>query len=191
MKLIGTKEIETERLILRRFVIEDAEDMYKNWTSDPEVTKYLTWPTHPNVDETKAVLNNWISNYENNEFLNWGMEYKETGEVIGSISVVKLNEDTASADMGYCMSRSLWGKGIMPEALKAVIDYLFNEVEVNRIAACHVPENPKSGRVMEKAGMKKEGVWRQAGKNNQGICDEVWYSIIKSDYYKQEKLMEK
>ena len=83
--------------------------------------------------------------------------------------------------MGYCMSRAFWGRGIMPEALKAVMAYLFDEVGLNRIAACHDANNPKSGRVMEKAGMKREGVLRQAGKNNMGICDEVWYAAIKSD----------
>ena len=181
MKLLGTRKLETKRLILRRFVIEDAEDMYNNWASDSEVTKYLTWPTHPSSEVTKMLLRDWISKYKDDDYFNWAIEYKETGMVIGNISVVKLNKDILSADMGYCMSRSLWGNGIMPEALTEVIDYLLNEVELNRIAACHAVENPKSGRVMNKSGMKLDGVLRQAGKNNQGICDEVWYSIIKSD----------
>ncbi len=181
MKLSGTRELETKRLILRRFVIEDAEDMYNNWASDSEVTKYLTWPAHSSSDVTKMLLREWISKYKDDDYFNWAIEYKDTGKVIGSISVVKLNEAISSADMGYCMSRSLWGNGIMPEALTEVIDYLLNEVGLNRIAACHAVENPKSGRVMDKAGMKLDGVLRQAGKNNQGICDEVWYSIIKSD----------
>lgn len=181
MKLTGTKKIETERLILRRFVIEDAKDMYDNWASDPEVTKYLTWPPHGSVAVTEWLLKSWIAKYEEDNYFNWVIEYKETGKIIGSISVVKFNEAIMSADIGYCMSRSLWGKGIMPEALTAVIDYLLNEVGLNRVAACHAVDNPKSGRVMVKAGMKQEGVLRQAGKNNQGICDEVWYSIIRSD----------
>ena len=181
MKLLGTRKLETKRLILRRFNIEDAEDMYNNWASDSEVTKYITWPTHPSSEVTKMLLRDWISKYKDDDYFNWAIEYKETGKVIGNISVVKLNKDILSADMGYCMSRSLWGNGIMPEALTEVIDYLLNEVELNRIAACHAVENPKSGRVMNKSGMKLDGVLRQAGKNNQGICDEVWYSIIKSD----------
>ena len=182
--LFGTRKIETERLILRRFVMEDAEDMYNNWASDPEVTKYLTWPTHRSSEVTKMILTDWVSRYQDNHYFNWAIEYKETGKVIGNISVVKFNEAISSADIGYCMSRSLWGKGIMPEALTAVIDYLLKEVGLNRVAACHAVENPKSGRVMDKAGMKLDGVLRQAGKNNQGICDEVWHSIIKSDITK-------
>ena len=69
----------------------------------------------------------------------------------------------------------------MPEALKAVMDYLFDEADLNRIAACHDANNPRSGRVMEKAGMKAEGILRQAGKNSQGICDEVWHAALRSD----------
>lgn len=181
MKKIGTKKIETDRLILRRFTIDDAEDMYNNWASDSEVTKFLTWPPHVSVDMTKMLLNDWISKYEDGGNFNWAIQYKETGTVIGNTSVVKLNESIEAADIGYCMSKVFWGRGIMPEALRAVMDYFFDEVGLNRVAASHDVDNPKSGRVMDKAGMKLEGVLRQAGKNNQGICDEVWYSIIKSD----------
>ncbi|MBQ1826733.1 MAG: NUDIX hydrolase, partial [Erysipelotrichaceae bacterium] len=78
--------------------------------------------------------------------------------------------------------------GIMPEALRAVIDYLFDVVGLNRIAACHDINNPKSGRVMEKAGMKLEGVWRSAGRNNLGICDEVWHSILRSEHQTADEL---
>ena len=185
MNKAGTKTIETKRLILRRFTVEDAQDMYDNWASDPEVTKFLTWPAHTSVDVTRFLLTDWVKRYEDGGYFNWVMEYKETGKAIGNISVVKLNEKTDSADMGYCMSRAYWGMGLMPEALKAVMDYLFDEVGLNRVAACHDVNNPKSGRVMEKAGMKQEGILRAAGRNNLGICDEVWRAMIRSDRQKQ------
>ena len=177
----GTQTIETDRLILRRFTIDDAEDMYNNWASDPEVTKFLTWPTHSSVDVSRYVLNDWVSHYEEGDFFNWAMELKENGQVIGNISVVEVKERAEAADMGYCMSRAYWGRGLMPEALKAVMDYLFDVVGLNRVAACHDVNNPKSGRVMDKAGMKQEGILRGAGRNNLGICDEVWHSMIRSD----------
>lgn len=178
---LGTKTIETERLLLRKFTPDDADDMFNNWASDPDVTRYLTWPTHNCVDGTKWVLSMWIPQYEDGKVFNWAIYYKETDEVIGNISVVQLDEGIESADIGYCLGKAFWGKGIMPEALKAVINFLFDEVGLNRIAAGHDVNNPKSGRVMEKAGMKKEGVLRQAGKNNTGICDVVHYSILKAD----------
>lgn len=186
MNKTGTQKIETKRLMLRPFQIEDAEDMFNNWASDPEVTRFLTWPPHSSVELTRTLLNHWISQYTDGGFFNWAIVWKETNSVIGNISVVKLNEETEAADLGYCMCRAFWGRGIMPEAMKAVIDYLFAAVGLNRIAACHDVNNPKSGRAMDKAGMKQEGVLRQAGKNNQGICDEVWHAIIRKDWEKPE-----
>ena len=177
----GTQLIETNRLILRRFRVEDAGDMYSNWASDPEVTRFLTWPVHPSIDVTRGLLTEWVLKYEDGGYFNWVMEYKETGKAIGNISVVKLNENTEAADIGYCMSRAYWGRGLMPEALEAVMNYLFDVVGLNRVAACHDVNNPKSGRVMEKAGMIQEGILRKAGKNNLGICDDVWHSMIRED----------
>ena len=187
MKKPGTQTIETERLILRRVTAEDAQDMYRNWASDPEVTKYLTWPTHASADISAKVLNEWIPQYEQGDFFNWVIVYKENGEAVGNISVVKINEAIDAADIGYCLGRMYWGRGIMPEALRAVINYLFEQADLNRIAAAHDVNNPKSGRVMEKAGMQYEGILRQAGKNNQGICDEVWHSILRSEWNRERR----
>ncbi len=181
MNKIGTKTIETDRLILRRFTLEDAEDMYRNWACDPEVTKYLTWPCHESVDSTRMLLTDWVAHYEEGDYFNWAIELKENGQVIGNISVVQLTEQIDAAEIGYCMSPSYWGRGIMPEALKAVTDYLFEEAGLNRIAARHDVNNPKSGRVMDKAGMKVEGTLRASARNNQGICDMVIHAILRSD----------
>ena len=185
MNHAGTKIIETERLTLRRFVMEDAEAVYKNWASEDEVTKFLTWPTHANVEVTKKVLENWISNYANPDFYNWGIEIRETGELIGNISVVSIKENVKEAMIGYCMGTKWWGQGIMPEAGKAVVRYLFEETGFHRIAANHDKNNPKSGRVMQKIGMTYEGTLRSAGFCNQGIIDDVWYSILKEEFDKQ------
>ena len=181
MKKLGTRTLETSRLILRRFRIEDAEDMYRNWASDPEVTKYLTWPTHMSVDVTRMVLNDWIPRYEDGAYFNWAIEWQETGRPIGNIAVVHLTDEIDATEIGYCLGRAYWGCGIMPEALTAVENYLFDEAGLNRITARHDVNNPKSGRVMEKAGMQREGILRQSGKNNQGIVDIAVYAILRSD----------
>ena len=180
----GTVRIETDRLILRRFKMEDAEIMYRNWASDDEVTKYLTWPTHADVNVTRSVIEGWIQSYANPDFYNWAIVLKTIGEPIGSLSVVKYDEKTASAVIGWCMGKRWWGQRIMPEAARAILEYLFETVEFNRIAAKHDKNNSKSGRVMQKIGMIREGTLRASGKNNQGIVDEVYYSILKDDYEK-------
>ncbi len=180
----GTVLLETDRLILRKFVIEDSEAMYNNWASEDEVTKFLTWPTHSDVEVTKAVLSSWIADYNKADFYNWAIELKEIGEVIGNISVVHVKENIECAEFGYCMGTKWWGLGIMPEAGKEVVRYLFEEVGFNRIAATHAKNNPKSGRVMQKIGMTYEGILRKAGFCNQGVVDEVWYSILRDEYQK-------
>ncbi len=178
----GTQTIETPRLILRPFTMDDAEAMFRNWASDDEVTKYLTWPTHSSMEVSKMVLEDWTSHYSEPDFYNWAIVRKENGpEPIGNISAVHIKEKTRCATMGYCMGRAHWGKGIMLEALSALIDFFFDEVGINRVEAEHEVNNPKSGRVMEKAGMRYEGTKRQGGRSNQGIVDIRMWAILKQD----------
>ena len=183
----GTQTIETDRLILRRFTMADAEPMYRNWANDDEVTKFLTWPTHSRVEITKMVLTDWTGSYCKDDFYNWAIVLKDNGpEPIGNISVVRIKEKTACATVGYCMSRAHWGKGVMAEALTALIDFLFDQVGFNRVEADHDPNNPKSGRVMQKSGMTYEGTMRQAGLCNQGIIDVSRWAILRSDRQRKD-----
>ena len=184
MNHMGTVKIETNRLILRRFTVKDVNAMYKNWASEDEVTKYLTWPTHTSVDVTHKVLEEWIPQYSETDYYNWAIELREIGEPIGNITAGKLDDEKASAFLGWCLGTRWWGQGIMPEAARAVLQYLFAEVEYNRIAAKHDSENVKSGRVMQKIGMTREGTFRASGKNNRGIVDEVYYSILREEFEK-------
>ena len=181
MNKTGTRTLGTHRLILRQFRPEDAADMFANWASDPEVTRFLTWPTHRSAEVTAMIVNSWVSRYGDGSFFQWAVEWKETGSVIGSIAVVRLEEAIGEAEIGYCLGRAFWGRGIMPEALRAVIDYLFDTAGLNRITAGYDVNNPNSGRVMEKAGMLKEGVLRASGRNNTGIRDVAIYGILRSD----------
>jgi len=178
----GTQTIETPRLTLRRAVREDAEPMFRNWASDPAVNKYLTWPTHNDVETTYQILEMWIREYEKLNYYQWMIVLRGIEEPIGSISVVRQNDRVEEAEIGYCIGSRWWHNGIMTEALGAVIKYLFEEVGMNRVAARHDPRNPHSGGVMKKCGMKYEGTHRSSDRNNQGICDAVQYAILRSDW---------
>ena len=182
MNHVGTQRIETPRLILRRYAIGDAPAMFRNWASDPEVTKYLTWPAHADEEVTRRVLEDWIPRYDQPDTYHWGLESKALGELIGDIAVVHQNGDIGEAEIGWCLGRAWWGKGLMPEAGRAVLRYLFEEAGFNRVYARHDVENPKSGRAMQKIGMTFEGIARQAGRNNRGIVDEARYAILRSDF---------
>ena len=182
MKHLGTKRLETERLLLRPFTVEDRDGMYRNWASDSEVTKYLTWPAHSSPAVTEGVLKDWVAQYGEPDFYQWAIVLRSNGtEPIGSISVVEHNDRVSEAVIGYCIGRSWWRQGITSEALKAVICYLTSEVGLNRIVSYHDVANPNSGAVMRKCGMRLEGVMRQADRNNQGVCDICQYAILASD----------
>ena len=179
----GTKTIETKRLILRPVRMSDAEDMFYGWASDNEVTKYMTWKSHPDIETTKNYIADLLKRLENKECYDWIIEYKETQKAIGSIGVVSFNDNFERAEAGYCLSKKYWNKGIMTEALTAVIKYLFDEAGFNRIEAFYIAGNEASGRVMKKCNMKFEGTEKQKRKDNNGnFCDASVYAILKKDF---------
>ena len=182
MTHIGTRIIKTQRLLLRRFEVSDADAMFRNWANDPEVTKYLSWPPHGSVDVTTSLLEDWVASYGRDDFYQWAIVPDTFGEPVGGISVIMRNDETNMVHIGYCIGRRWWKQGITSEAFAAVIEYFFG-AGVNRIESRHDPRNPNSGKVMLKCGLKYEGTMRQADKNNQGICDAAYYGLTADDYF--------
>ena len=129
--------LETDRLILRPFELDDAKSMFNNWASDDEVTKYLTWNTHKSIEETKEILAFWVNQYEKEERINFAIVYKENNELIGGIDVVGYLEGVPV--IGYNLSRKYWNKGIMTEACKKVIELL------NGVNLQHITLHPRTG----------------------------------------------
>lgn len=175
----GSRILTTPRLMLRPFRLEDAEAMYANWSSDVDVTRFLTWPTHPNVDVSRAILADWVTHYAEPDYYHWAITLD--GTPIGSIAAVDHDDRVRKAHIGYCIGKHWWRQGIMTEALQAVMDFLFNEVGYERLESRHDPRNPGSGAVMRKCGMKYEATLRRSDWNNQGICDACWYALLKSE----------
>ena len=181
MNHLGTQTIETKRLILRKYKDEDAQYLYKNWASDDEVTKYLMWQTHKDINVSKEWIEYLKSNYDRKDFYEWTIVLKDIDQPIGSISVVDKKENINAVHIGYCIGRKWWHQGITSEALSAVIDFFFDKVGADRVESRHDPRNVNSGKVMQKCGMKYEGTMRSADINNQGVCDCAYYAILKSD----------
>ena len=181
MRHLGTNVVETPRLVLRPFVREDAQAMFDNWASDPAVTKFLSWPTYRSVEDAHSILNVWLESYGKPDFYQWAIVLKELNQPIGSISVVNSDDRVDMVEIGYCIGRNWWGRGIMPEALSAVMVYLFDEVGMQRIEAGHDPDNPASGAVLRKCGLEYEGTLRRRIRSNRGITDVAWYSILKEE----------
>lgn len=176
--------IETNRLFLRHFKEGDAEDMYKNYCSSDKVTEGLIWSTHPNLEATKEYLKTVLDDYSNGKAeFRFAIVWKETNEVIGVIDYMPRNEFTY--EIGWVLGEKYWGQGIMPEAANATLQLVFNSGAI-RIQAKHFVENPKSGRVMQKIGMKCEGTLRLYAKDGRGkIHDAVMYSIINPKFLEE------
>lgn len=178
----GTQILTTERLILRPFTLNDCSKMFENWASDPEVTKYLTWEAHLDQTITLEILKNWTENYKQANYYQWAIELKDSGEVIGSIGVVKQDESTKVVEIGYCIGKKWWRQGITSEALAELIRFFFLQVKVERIEAKHASNNPNSGKVMQKCGMQSDGKLCQIITPNRGSIDRIRYSILRSAF---------
>ena len=177
---IGTQEIKTDRLLLRRFTIDDIND-YFIWTGCPEVSRFNMEKPHKNIEEAKTELLQYINNYRNIDFYMWGIVFEN--ELIGFCCGNEMNEDIRSICIGYGIKKKHWNKGITTEATKALIDYFFN-IGFNRIFSYHNSLNPASGKVMLKSGMTFEGRIRGGSKLAGEICDCLQYSILREDWTK-------
>ena len=182
----GTRTLHTNRLTLRKFTPEDAQQMYDNWASDERVTRHLTWEPHSSLEDSKKLLENWCILYDFPHYYNWGIEL--SGELIGNISAVQFNEACESCEIGYCLAYEMWNKGIMSEALQRVVSYFFEEIGVHRITIKHKKENPASGKVAQKCGFAYEGTAREAYKKADGtFADIVSYSLLRQEYEARKK----
>lgn len=148
MNNIGTQEIKTKRLLLRRIKESDYKDMYK-YTVKEEVAKYVSWSPHKSIEETKALCKMWADEYKNSDRYNWAIVYN--GMVIGAVDAIKIVGK--SVFLGWQIDSTYWNQGIMTEAASAVRDYFFEKVQADTIYAAHITENIASGRVMQKIGM--------------------------------------
>jgi ribosomal-protein-alanine N-acetyltransferase len=173
--------IETKRLILRKITVEDAEDMFYYGSND-EVSKHVTWHTHQSLSDTKEFIDFILKKYENKELSPWGIELKENGKFIGTIDFVSWQPKHNSAEIGYAISHDYWGKGIMTEAVKAVIKFGFEHMDLVRIQARCFVENIGSARVMEKSGMSFEGITRKGFFAKEKHHDLKTYSILKEEF---------
>ena len=183
MEHLGTRKLTTNRLLLRKFVLNDTHQIFNNWGNDELTSRYLSWRTHSNEKETKKILEIWLNDYNKPDTYNWAVELKETGEIIGSIMVGRKQDKFQTCKIGYNYGSKYWGKGYATEALKEVCRYLLEEVGYRLVEAQYVSGNPASGKVMEKAGMKKDGILRQRriDKITGEVYDLICYSIVKEE----------
>ena len=179
-------ELETPRLLLRRLQMRDANDIYR-YSRDVEVARHVLWEAHTSIGDSRAYLRYMLRRYRQREAASWGIEYRATGQIIGTIGFMWIQTDNSAAEVGYSLSRDFWNRGIMTEALKAVIAHGFGPMNLNRIEAQHETTNPASGAVMRKCGMVREGLLRQRLYNKGRYVDVALYAILRSDHRAMQK----
>ena len=173
--------LDTPRLRLRRLTMRDAEDIYR-YCRDPAVARHVLWEAQRSICDARAYLRYMIRRYRAHEPASWGIEYAETGRIIGTIGFMWIQTDNNAAEVGYSLARDYWNRGIMTEALEAVIRYGFEGMELNRIEAQHETTNPASGAVMRKCHMQREGTLRGRLFNKGRYVDVELYAILRRDY---------
>ena len=181
---IGTVTIESDRLILRRFMLDDADSMLKNWISDKEIQSNYGEPVYESLARVEELLRKWMSSYLSNDFYRWAIILKENAENIGQIAFCNVDLGHRYADIEYCISRIYQGKGYATEALSSVIKFTFEKTGFNRLQAFHRGKNTASGKVLLKSKMRYEGTLRQSVyySDDNEYDDRVYYGIIREDY---------
>ncbi len=178
-------DLTTPRLLLRRLAMRDAPDIY-HYSKDTEVARHVLWEAHRSIGDSRAYLRYMLRRYRNHEPASWGIEYAQTGEIIGTIGFMWIQSDNSAAEVGYSLSRDYWNRGLMTEALRAVIAHGFGSMNLNRIEAQHETTNPASGAVMRKCGMVHEGTLRQRLYNKGKYVDVELYAILKRDFARKK-----
>ena len=180
------KTIETERLILRGWRLEDLDDLYA-YAKNPNVGPMAGWEAHSSREASLNALKAFIKDDDR-----WAIVLKETGRVIGALRLYpdenrgKYSADNSAKYINYVLSPDYWGKGYMTEAVKRVITYAFEELNVELLSVFHTPHNTRSKRVIEKCGFNYEITIEQGYKNYDGqTFDSVCYYLLKSEYYRE------
>ena len=172
--------LETERLVLRRLCLDDAQDMF-DYASDPEVARYVPWDYHTSIEDSIDYLRSVEEKYESGETLDWGIVYKQNSRLIGSCGYPVWNKRNHWAEVGYVVSREYWNKGIVSEALKEIVTFGFENMDLNLIYASCMVENLASERVMLKMGMKFEGILRERLLVEGAYHDVKIYSLLREE----------
>jgi [ribosomal protein S5]-alanine N-acetyltransferase len=183
IKYLGTPHIETDRLILEKFQLNDAQKVFDHWLSDERVADNRINVAHKTISETIERVNKIVTGYENEEFCYWAIKLKDCGELIGEIDLYDFDKMTENCEVSYSLGYEWWNRGYGTEALRAIVEFGFRQMNIHKISAAHNTDNPASGRIMSKAGMVQEGIIRDMIRNSKNqYKDCAVYGILHEEF---------
>ncbi len=183
IQYVNYHELETKRLLLRKQTWDDTEDMHNKLLSDPDVGRYMLWHPTSDLNVTRGNMERFMHMYENPYFYRWILEKKDTHELIGLIQMVRLDDETNTSEFAYMLAKEYWNHGYMTEALKRLFTFGFEELKLEVIKGDHFIENPASGHVMQKAGMRYTGDIEDTTGNDKGYKMLSHYEITRDEFY--------
>ena|ERR1035437_1697692 len=173
--------LETERLVLRPVEEADYKAMFEH-AGDPEVAKYTSWEAHKNAHYSKTIVQFMMKSYKENKLSNWAVILKEGNRFIGTCGFVSESKANNRAEVGFAIRKDCWNRGYVTEALKKTLEFGFKTIGYNRIEAICDVDNAASARVMEKCGMKFEGILRQSVMKRGRFRDVKSYAVLAEEY---------
>lgn len=186
IKYFGTPHIETDRLILEKFQLNDTQKVFDHWLSDERVADNRINAAHKTISETLERVNKIVTGYESKEFCYWAIKLKDSGELIGEIDLYDFDKVTENCEVSYSLGYEWWNRGYGTEALRAIVEFGFRKMNLHKISAAHNTDNPASGRLMSKAGMAQEGIIRDMIRNSKNqYKDCAVYGILQDEYNKK------
>lgn len=190
MRFAEWKPLETERLLLRKLQLGDVYEYYERLFGDADVSRYMLFDPHQTIMESLESVQRKLKRYEEENFYCWAVELKEEAGLMGLVELLRFDEDANSCSFVYMLGCNYWNQGYGTEALQAVFQFAFDELEIQRIVADHMTENVASGRVMEKVGMKhigtEPGKYEKLGQRFDAeiyeICNEGKLGLTANEY---------
>ncbi|MEB3198425.1 MAG: GNAT family N-acetyltransferase [Candidatus Sericytochromatia bacterium] len=172
----------TPRLRLRPLTLEDAPAIFA-YAQDPEVSRYTAWEPHRSLADSEAFIRDYaLPRYAAGLPEPYGLTLPGDDRVVGTVGCFAVTPDRHTMELAYALARPLWGQGLVCEAARALLDHVFAHFPVRRLQARCKQENLASARVMEKLGMRHEGVLRAALWHRGRDWDMVFYSVLRHEW---------
>ncbi|MFD0977836.1 GNAT family N-acetyltransferase [Salinimicrobium gaetbulicola] len=173
--------LETNRLILRKFTLEDAKEV-QSMRSDQRVMKHMDSKEHLSIAQSEEFIKENLNTYSLEKGIFWAITEKNSGAFIGDFAFWRIDSKNFRAEIGYTLNPAYWGKGYMKEAMDAALAFGFKKLNLHSFEANINPENMNSRKILERTGFKKEAYFRENYYYDGRFLDSEIYCLLERDF---------